>query len=476
LETRQNLQCLIIIIFLVLNDKQNRMNSIFCEHLQHTPASQPICSHVGGRFVPFPVQLEEFPMDVVAGLVGYTLVTTTRNGVNRFALRTPSGNVLEPMDEDRRVCAKTQGATKYYNAAKLLASYVLGEDVTDNEHGILIAADGLWIESAADRVAVCTRLKLDCNTLPRVELDRIPRPNSSDITVRGKGYYVERGVVYQGNGTPIHVSKTGHIYLTGAMGKQEMVGLGWILFAAYPAFYGYRHGLHVEMDHINGISTDNEAWNFRPMTIHQNAAVSHRTGSRVGRPAPDSSHELFKRDHPEGLTTDTISKWIEDKSLRQYAKTPYWMHRDGAVLRRRQTGSFDYAPLCVNRCGYTFAGRGDKVHVMMMKAFDMYVDGLVVMHGDDNKENNRLSNLQMGTNEDNAWRQYAVQIHIRHADGTVPTTYRSEREAARRTGISLTTINQNRKRQRPGSPLVFSTSRGSVFAATDPPQSETVPV
>ena len=145
-------------------------------------------------------------------------------------------------------------------------------------------------------------------------------------------------------------------------------------------------------------------------------------------------------------------------------------------VRRRLTGSFDYAPLRVNRCGYTYAGRCDKVHIMMMKACGMYVDGLVVMHGDNNKENNRLSNLKMGTKEDNAWRQHAVQIHIRHANGTVPTTYRSECEAARCTGISLTTIHRNRKRQRPGSPLVFTTSRGRVFAATDPPQPETVPV
>ena len=75
-----------------------------------------------------------------------------------------------------------------------------------------------------------------------------------------------------------------YIYLTGAMGKQERVGLGWVLFAAYPDFYGYKHGIHTQMDHINGISTDNEAWNFRPMTSHQNAAVRHRTGFTIPPP------------------------------------------------------------------------------------------------------------------------------------------------------------------------------------------------
>ena len=445
------------------------MNSVFCEHLQHNPATQPICSHVGGQFVPFPTQLREFPLDVVEELDGYTLATTTRNGVNRFALRRPDGRILKPMDDVRRVCARIQGATKCYNVANLLASYVLDEDVTDNEYGILITADGLWIESAADRVALCTRLKLECTNLPRVELERIPRPNSSEMNVKGKGYVVDRGVVYKKDGTPIRVTETGRIYLTGAMGKREWVGLGWILFAAYPDFYGYRHGLHKEMDHINGVSTHNEAWNFRPMTVHQNAMVSHQTGSRSDRPAPDSSHELFRRDPTKALTPANISKWIEVEWLRQYLETSYWMHRDGAVLIQRPSGSFDYAQLRVKRCGYTYAGRG-KVHLMMTKAFCTYEDGLVVMHWDGDKQNNQLSNLKMGSSEANAEGKKAVQIHIPHADGTVVATmYRSQSEAARRTGISLTTISDNRNRQRPNSPIVFSTSRGSVFAATDPP-------
>jgi len=443
------------------------MNSVFCEHLQHNPATQPICSHVGGQFVPFPPQLREFPLDVVEDLDGYTLATTIRNGVNRFALRTPSGRILKPMEKDRRVCARIQGAQKYYNVANLLASYVLDEDVTDNEYGILITADGLWIESAADRVALCTRLKLECTDLPRIELERIPRPNSSEMNVKGKGYVVERGVVYKKDGTPIHVSKRGVISLTGAMGKQEKVGLGWILFAAYPDFYGYDHGLHTQMDHINGVSTHNEAWNFRPMTVHQNAMVSHQTGSRSERPAPDSSHELFRRDPTKALTPANISKWIEVKWLRQYSNTSYWMHRDGAVLRRQPSGLFVYAPLRVMRCGYTYAGRG-QVHIMMTKAFGTYEDGLVVMHKDGKEQNNQLSNLKMGSSEENAEGKKAVQIHIPHADGTVATTYRSHNEAARRAGIAHQTISDNRKRQRPNSPLVFSTTRrGITFAATD---------
>ena len=456
----------------------NKMNTslLFCEHLQHTPAAQPICSHVGGQFAPFPIHFEEFPMDVVDGLKGYKLATTTKNGVNRFALRTPAGRILTPTDKDRSVCAWVDGVDKCFNVSNLLASYVLNDDVTDNEYGILIAADGMWVESAADRTTLCTRLKLECNALPRSELDYIQRPDSSDIDVRGKGYYVERGVVYKKNGTPIYVTKTGHILLTGAMGKREMVGLGWVLFAAYPDFYGYDRDHHKEMDHINGISTDNEAWNFRPMTVHQNAAVRHQTGSRSRRPSPKSSHERFKRKHPE-LTPRIISNWQKNNSLRRYAETSYWLHKDGAVLLRRPSG-FVYAKPLVYRNDYTYVGNTvDGVHVMMMIAFGKYKNGLVVMHMDNYKENNALSNLQMGTNEENADGN-AVQITIQHADGTeVPTIYRSESEAARRVGIHQRTVNDNRKRQRPDSPRKFSTTkRGIKFAATDPPPSETVPM
>ena len=232
------------------------------------------------------------------------------------------------------------------------------------------------------------------------------------------------------------------------------------------------------MDHINGISTDNEAWNFRPMTVHQNAAVRHQTGSRSRRPSPNSSHEPFKSKYPEEkLTPDMISNWIRNKSLCRYAETSYWLHKDGAVLLRRPS-KFVYADPTVNRHKYTVTRDYGKVHIMMMRAFGKYKNGLVVMHMDNYKENNALSNLKMGTNEDNAWRQYAVQIRIQHADGTeVATIYRSERDAARRVGISPMTVHQNRKRQRPDSPRKFTTTkRGIKFAATDPPQPQTSPM
>jgi len=444
------------------------MNPEIHELLQHDPANQPLTSLVAGTFAKFPSSLENISLDIVDELDGYTLVPTVKNGVNRLALRKPSGRVLTPMDKDRLVQVMINGKMKYFNVANLLASSILGRDVTDNEYGVLIGESGMWIESAADRVALCDKLKSECSTLPRVDLGLIPRPNSSDIDVV-RGYYVERGVVYKRNGTPISVAKTGKIFLFDVKGVQKRVGLGWVLFAAYPSFYGYCPGLHTQMDHVNGDSTDNEAWNFRPVTINQNAAVSHRTGDRSNRPAPDSSHEVFKRDETKQLTPENIERWIADGSLKRFEETSYWVHRDGAVLRRLPSGSFIYASLIVQRCGYTYTGN-NKVHVVMMKAFGKHADGLMVMHLDDKKENNRLSNLKMGTNSENAWRQHAVTIYIRRDDGTVTsTTYESEREAARATGVHQMTINDNRKRQRPGSPPNFTTTRsGLTFAATDP--------
>ena len=443
------------------------MNSAFHEQLQYTTTDNPV-SIAGKRVAEYPRTLENIALDAVEELDGFTLVPWVKNGVNRFALRRPNGTVLTPMDHARRVCVTIQGKMKYFNVANLLASSILHEDVTDNEFGILICEDGLIVESAADRVALCADRKRACLDLPRVDLGLVARPNSNDIDVRGKGYYVKRGVVYKKTGHPIYVSETGKIKLTGKTGKQEIVGVGWILFAAYPAFYNYKHGLHTQMDHINGISTDNEAWNFRPMTVLQNAAVSHQTGSRSERPAYDSSHETFKRGEGNRVTRENVAKWIADGSLRQYMKTPYWLHSDGAVLRQTRSGSFVFPKLTVGRCKYTYISGVGKVHVMMMKAFGKYVDGLVIMHLDNYKQNNRLDNLQMGTSQANATGKKPVTIHIRREDGTEDTTtYESERDAARLTGVCHRTINS--KRQRSGSPRVFTTTQsGITFAATTP--------
>ena len=71
-----------------------------------------------------------------------------------------------------------------------------------------------------------------------------------------------------------------------------------------------------------------------------------------------------------------ISNWIRNKSLRRYAETSYWLHKDGAVLLRRSSG-FVYAKPLVNRNDYTYVGNtGVSVHVMMMRAFRKYIERL----------------------------------------------------------------------------------------------------
>ena len=117
------------------------------------------------------------------------------------------------------------------------------------------------------------------------------------------------------------------------------------------------------------------------------------------------------------------------------------------------------------RCALaSYAVRG-KQYLVLLRPFE---DGLV-MHLDNDKQNNRLVNLQMGTSQGNATGKKPVTVHIRREDGTMDTTtYESERDAARLTGICHQTI--NRKRQRPGSPpSVFATTRNGIkFAATTP--------
>jgi len=451
------------------------MNTFYHDRLQYNPAEHPV-SFPGGKcfatFARYPTNRDPIALDAVDGLQGMTLVETMKDGVNRFALcRANEGTVLTPKDKPRQVSVWIGGKVRYFNAANLLGSSLLDEDVTDNEYGILWGEHGLYIESAANRAALYDDLKRKCSNLERKELTLVPRPKSDDIDVRGKGYYVEGGTVYHsrgnGNGTPIHVSETGKICLTGTDGRKKKVGLGWILFGAYPEFYGYVRGLHTEMDHINGNSKDNKAWNFRPMTKLQNAAVCHKTGSRSERPSDHSSHEMFKRGEGKDMTDEHVKEWIRTGALKRYMDTQYWMHSDGAVLRWTPRG-FVFASLTVQRCKYTYAGRW-RVHVMMMQAFGEHVDGLVVMHLDGDRQNNRLTNLCMGTSKENAEGKIPVTIHIRHDDGTVvEEMYESVCEAARITGIAVPTIGYNRKRQRPDSPLEYSKTRdGITFAAVE---------
>ena len=93
-----------------------------------------------------------------------------------------------------------------------------------------------------------------------------------------------------------------------------------------------------------------------PNGIHDPAA--HR---------PNSSHERFKSKYPE-LTPRMISNWQKNGSLRRYAETSYWLHKDGAVLLRQSSG-FVYAEPTREPTRLYVTRDGVSVHVMMMRAF-----------------------------------------------------------------------------------------------------------
>jgi len=158
----------------------------------------------------------------------------------------------------------------------------------------------------------------------------------------------------------------------------------------------------------------------------------------------------------------TIERMISTGALRRYKKTSYWVHKLGAVLRKRRNGTFTYANARVRRNDYVVSG-GFCHHVMVMVAFGRYVKGKVVMHLNNDKEDNRLENLRMGTSSENAHNSKAVTVHL---PGQDPQSFPSECEAARSIGVSKTTLRENRDKnsKRSGDPL-YSTSKGIKFAA-----------
>jgi len=404
---------------------------------------------------------ESFALDVVKGLEGYALVPGRRDGVDRFVLRTPKGRTLKPYTAARGVKRRIGGKTKAFNVSNLLASAILNKDVTDNEYGILVSEDGLWVESSEDRLRLRDEMRSKIASLPRVDLSVVTRPNSDDIDVTGKGYFVDGGAVYHKGGKPLRVGRGGKVFMTARNGKNLCVHIGRVLFTAYPDVYRF-DSAHTEIDHIDGDHTNNHPGNFRPVTSQQNRALTHQTGTRVRRPGPTSSYEQFKRVFGP-MSATTIERMISTGALRRYKKTSFWVHKLGTVLRKRRNGTFIYADATVGRDDYVVSGR-IKHHIMVMKAFGKYVKGKVVMHLNDRKEDNRLANLRMGTSSENAHNSKAVTVHL---PGQDPQSFPSECEAVRAIGIDRCTLQRNRERNTDRSgELVYSTSKRIKFAAT----------
>ena len=429
--------------------------------LQYDAESNPLPLSKG-TVVKFPTSLDGedgqpgFPLDVIPDLKGFRLIVKEIDGVERFVLRRPNGKELKPMKHARTVQVWIDKKYKCYNVEKLVASSILKKDVTDNEFGILIGEDRFIVESAANRLELNDELEEKCRELPRVDLEIIRRPIGPLIDVTGMGYYVEGGVLFK-NGTEMFVDPNGRVMLTGKTGKQQCVRLGLVLATAYPVHYQYAPGKHTEIDHINGNHMINEAWNFRPVTPQQNMALAHQTGDRTERPSPNSSHKKFERDPTKQLTDANTESWKTEGSLERYKNTSYWLHWDGAVLRKMKNG-FVYASVLVDRDGYMYVGGVGTVHVMMMKAFDKYKDepGMKVMHKDDDKQNCALKNLRMGDSKDNAHGKKRVTMIV----NGVKDTYDSISHAARETGVAQQAISWNILRERYDTPI---TSNGITF-------------
>ena len=449
--------------------------------LQFDPRVNPI-SLTWGMFARFLVPLpdrHEFDLSMVKKLrrAGeFVLVPGMYKGVKRYCLkRRGSATYLTPMDDARLVQVKINGKTEAFNVAKLLASSLLGRDVTGPEWGALIGTDGIWMENDADRVQLNEKMKIECVELEKpVELEKITRPGSETIDVTGRGYYTQGGKVYGKNGNVIAMNKSGHLKLTGSRGPKE-VHIARILFTAYPDLYKFDPEYHDEIDHIDGDHTNNEPWNFRPVTRHQNNMVSVRTGDRSERPSPSSSIEVSKKNHgipdmmQKTIPAGDAHTFMETMGFKRYLKTCYWVHRSSCVLKwKRANGHvvFEFADARVNRNDkYTYIGGRHALHRMVVETWGtddqkkkLRDKNYVVMHLDNNKQNNALENLEVGTNSDNAHKKSPVEIRI---DGGDPQTFPSESEAARVTGIPLTTIRENRKRKRnlDGTPQ-SSTTRG----------------
>jgi len=425
-------------------------------------SAEPI-SLTNGTFARFPDPMpESFALDVVKGLKGHTLVPGRCGDVDRFVLRTPRGHTLKPYPQSRVVGRRKDGKTKAFNVSNLLASVILNKDVTDNQYGVLVSEDGLWVESSEDRLRLRDDLQSKIPGLPRVDLSVITRPNSENIDIMGKGYFVEGGVVYHKGGKPLRVGKDGKFMMTDRNVKSLRVHAGRVLFTAYPDVYRF-DSAHTEIDHIDGDHTNNHPGNFRPVTKQQNSALAHQTGTRVRRPGPTSSHEQFKRVFGP-LSPTTIDRMISTGALRRYKKTSFWVHSLGTVLRKHRNGTFIYADATVGRGGYVRSSGGFFYHhVMVMKAFGKYVKGKVVMHLNNDKEDNRIANLRMGASAENAWRTNPVTVHL---PGQDPQSFPSECEAARSIGVNRATLHDNmkRNRKRSGDPL-YSTSKGIRFTA-----------
>ena len=135
-------------------------------------------------------------------------------------------------------------------------------------------------------------------------------------------------------------------------------------------------------------------------------------------------------------------KFMETMGFKRYLETCYWVHRSSCVLKWKRVNGcvvFEFAEAGVDMHGYTRI-RGHALHKMVVIAHGGFtkeeLKGRVIMHKNDDKQDNRLENLEVGTHSKNAHKKSPVEICI---DGGDPQTFPTEREAARVTGCLLYT-------------------------------------
>lgn len=420
---------------------------MFWKILGIDPSTEPISRVADGMSAelpePFP---KSFSFAAVPGFEELTLDQIGQNGDETYVVRKPNGGIASIMTPKNGVNPRTSLGRKYFSIPRLVASSILNKDVTGQEYSILPEKNGIRVEKVAARPGLMQKLKDELQT-QKADVTTIYRPKAADLDVTGRGYYVENCILYR-NGKEVNPTKQGFVGISVQTGRQVLVDIAWIMFSTFPTIYNFDPVFHKENDHINGDPLFNVPWNFRPVTKRQNALLSVMTGERSKRPGPNSSHEKFKTLMRAigGLSKPMTDFFIATGSMKQYKKTRYWLHRGGAVLKKTRRG-FEYVRCTVDpKTGYVRCFTSGNVHATMMKVFGLHKAGLDVMHLNDNREDNRLSNLKMGTRKENAPLSKGVVVYI--FEFGVPKKFgpcRSQNTAADMTRINQCSISCNLK-------------------------------
>ena len=172
---------------------------------------------------------------------------------------------------------------------------------------------------------------------------------------------------------------------------------------------------------------------------------------------------------------------------RTYRDPNGWFHRLVKEFKKKEDGTFDWQRWReVSKEGSRKTDEGDLSYYLMRKCFfceycqansrsyDKEVFDYVCSFIDPDDQNPWVKGKFF--EREKRERKNAVTIHIDTGGRVVATTYKSEQEARRKTGIGLSTIQKSRKKHRGDQvgQLDFTKTRETKikFAATDPVESE----